>query len=105
MSCQLCKRGDKFIFLTVGRLVPVKNIGLQIRATTEVIKKYQNVEFWIVGDGSERKKLENEALKFGVKNNVKFWAGKIIRMNFILKLMHFCLHQTMKAEAWWQLKR
>ena len=48
----------KFIFLTVGRLVAVKNISLQIKSLAEVAKKYPNVELWIVGDGQERKKLE-----------------------------------------------
>ena len=47
---------NKFVFLTVGRLVAVKNISLQIRAMAEVVKKYPNVELWIVGDGLERKK-------------------------------------------------
>ncbi|MEK7130937.1 MAG: glycosyltransferase family 4 protein [Patescibacteria group bacterium] len=92
------QRGDKFIFLTVGRLVPVKNIGLQIRATTEVIKKYQNVEFWIVGDGSERKKLENEALKFGVKNNVKFLGWQNNPDEFYSQADAFLL--TSNDEGW-----
>jgi len=47
-----------FIFLTVGRLVPIKNIGLQIEAMAEIIKKYPQTELWIVGDGSEREKLK-----------------------------------------------
>src|SRR3989344_2775312 len=39
---------NKFIFLTVGRLVAVKNINLQIRAVAEVAKKYPNIELRIV---------------------------------------------------------
>lgn len=59
------REDGKLIFLTVGRLVPVKNIGLQIDAMREVVKKYPQVELWIVGDGSERKKYEpNEKIKF-----------------------------------------
>jgi len=49
---------NKFVFLTVGRLVKVKNIEMQIRAISEVVKKYSNIELWIVGDGPLRKKLE-----------------------------------------------
>jgi len=52
--------GGKFVFLTVGRLVKVKKIEMQIRAISEVVKKYSNIELWIVGDGPLRKKLEVE---------------------------------------------
>ena len=34
-------KSDKFVFLTVGRLVAVKNIGLQIKAMAEVVKIIQ----------------------------------------------------------------
>ena len=64
------KDGDKFIFLTVGRLVAVKNISLQIMAMAEVVKKYPDIELWIVGDGPERKKLE-----FKIKNLSDRQAG------------------------------
>ena len=66
---------DKFIFLTVGRLVEIKNISMQIKAIIETAK--ENVELWIVGDGEERKKLEaeakgNESIKFlGWQNNLE----------------------------------
>lgn len=70
---------SKFVFLTVSRLVLVKNISLQIKAMAEVVKNYANVDLWIAGDGPERKKLKNEALKSGVGNNVKFlgWQNNL----------------------------
>jgi len=49
---------NKFVFLTVGRLVPVKNIGLQIEAMAEILKKYPQTELWIVGKGSEFNNLK-----------------------------------------------
>jgi len=52
------KENNKFIFLTVGRLVPVKNIGLQIAAMREVVKRYPEAQLWIVGDGPEKKNYE-----------------------------------------------
>jgi glycosyltransferase involved in cell wall biosynthesis len=51
---------DSFVFLTVGRLVSIKNISLQIRALAEIIKQFPKVELWIIGDGIEEKKLEVE---------------------------------------------
>jgi len=61
----------KFIFLTVGRLVAVKNISLQIKSLAEVAKKYPNVELWIVGDGQERKKLELKIKNLKLQNYIK----------------------------------
>lgn len=48
---------ETFTFLTVGRLVPVKNIGLQIRAFTQIVKESPHTRLVIVGDGSERENL------------------------------------------------
>jgi len=66
------KKDKNFIFLTVGRLVPVKNIILQIEAMAEVVKKYPDAELWIVGDGAERKKLEDRSKKLELQKNIKF---------------------------------
>lgn len=52
---------DKFIFLSVGRLVEIKNISLQIKAFKELLKKNRNIELWIVGDGNCGEKLKGEA--------------------------------------------
>ena len=64
------ERGEKgakqpFTFLTVGRLAPVKNIALQIRAFARVIKESPQARLRIVGDGSLREslKLQVESLK------------------------------------------
>jgi glycosyltransferase involved in cell wall biosynthesis len=50
--------GDEFVFLTVGRLVPVKNINLQIEAMADIVKIYPATRLWIVGDGPEKENLK-----------------------------------------------
>ncbi len=67
---------DNFIFLTVGRLVPVKNISLQIEAMAEIIKKYPQAKLWIVGDGPELAKLKVKSEKLKVEDKVKFFGQK-----------------------------
>lgn len=76
---RITNRGEDFIFLTVGRLVSVKNIELQIKALAAVVKKFSKVKLWIVGDGIQRKKLEQlcqtlrvtrYAIFMGRQNNV-----------------------------------
>lgn len=68
------KDTKRFVFLTIGRLVLVKNIGLQIKALAEVIKKYPDVELWVAGEGKEKKKLELLTKKLGLEKRVKFWG-------------------------------
>lgn len=46
-----------FTFLTVGRLVPVKNIQMQIRAFARIANEFPEAQLQIVGDGPERENL------------------------------------------------
>ncbi len=64
----------RFIFLTVGRLVPVKNIQMQIEAIANLKDKFRNIKLWIVGDGPEMEKLKAQSKKLGLEKIVKFWA-------------------------------
>ena len=65
------KNNDNFIFLTVGRLVPVKNIEIQIDAVANLKDKFKNIELWIIGDGPERKDYELRIKKYGLEDRIK----------------------------------
>lgn len=68
------KRKDGvFIFLTVGRLVPIKNIALQIQAFKIVAKNNNRVKLWVVGSGPEDGKLRKLATDL-MPGMVKFWG-------------------------------
>lgn len=43
--------GPAFTFLAVSRLAPVKNIGMQIRAMSRLVREYPQARLTIVGDG------------------------------------------------------
>ncbi|MBP7005720.1 glycosyltransferase [Patescibacteria group bacterium] len=62
---------DPFVFVTVSRLVPVKNIAMQIHALAK-IKQAFDVKLVIVGDGPCRQELEALARERDVKKNVVF---------------------------------
>ncbi|MEO0119274.1 MAG: glycosyltransferase family 4 protein [candidate division WOR-3 bacterium] len=70
----------KFYFLTACRLVEVKNIPLQIKTISELVKKYPDIILIIVGDGPERKKLEKLVKKLNLLKNVKFegWQEDVV---------------------------
>jgi len=56
---------------TLGRLVPIKNQALMIRAVAE-LKKEMEVHLAIAGDGELRAELETLAHSLGVSNQVHF---------------------------------
>ena len=69
---RITRNDSKFIFLTVGRLVSVKNIKMQIKAIKNLELRITNYELWIVGDGENSQKLKIESEKIGIKDKVKF---------------------------------
>lgn len=57
---------------TVCRLVPVKNIGLLLKAVKKIKDDGVDTETWIVGDGYMMKELKSQAESLNIKDNVKF---------------------------------
>ncbi len=67
-------KGSNFVFSVVGRLQPVKNYGLFLRAAKEIIQKHDNVRFWVIGNGEEYGNLTSLADELGIKDSVRFWG-------------------------------
>ncbi len=67
------------IVSTVGRLVPIKDHDLFLRAARCVLDEMPDVVFLVVGDGPLRAKLEESARGRGMGKNVIFlgWRGDI----------------------------
>ena len=59
-------------FLTVSRLVSIKNIEMQLRAVQELVTDFPQVRLHIVGDGPERAYLESQTRTLGIENQVIF---------------------------------
>lgn len=70
------KKNGEFVFLSVSRLVKVKNIGMMIKAIASDKFKKANIKLKIVGEGSERKKLESISKKLGVEDRVEFMGRR-----------------------------
>jgi len=94
---------NNFIFLTVGRLVPVKNIGMQIAALKNTVETRHGasekiVKLWIIGDGSQRRNLELRVKKLGLENNIEFLGWQNNLNEFYQKADAFLL--TSNSEGW-----
>jgi len=65
---------DSFVFATVCRLAPEKDIATLVKAFARVHAVHEKAELWIIGDGAERDMLVQLSAELGIKNNVRFWG-------------------------------
>lgn len=70
-------------FVSIGRLIHWKGFHLGLKAFA--LANLESAEYWIIGDGSERKSLEGLAQRLGISNRVKFF-GNLAREQTLLKL-------------------
>jgi glycosyltransferase involved in cell wall biosynthesis len=70
-------------FVSLGRLLHWKGFDLGIEAFARA--NIPNSEFWLIGDGPERERLEQLAERCGVKDRVIFW-GRLSRSATLEKL-------------------
>ncbi len=70
----LCPSKDGLTLVYVGRLEPVKNHALLFDAFRIAQPSMPDMRLWMVGDGSQRKTLENLAAELGIAKHVTFWG-------------------------------
>ncbi len=68
---------DGFTLVFVGRLEPVKNHSLLLRAFAAAHASMPSLRLWMVGDGSERNRLETLAAELGICAWVTFWGQQL----------------------------
>jgi glycosyltransferase involved in cell wall biosynthesis len=88
-----------FRIVSIGRLLHWKGFELGVRAFARVAKELPNSEYWIVGDGPERTRLEQLARELGVDERIFFWGplARQITLDRLLDcdvLLHPSLHDS-----------
>jgi glycosyltransferase involved in cell wall biosynthesis len=66
-----------FTLVYVGRLAPVKNHDLLLNGLRTALLSMPGLRLWMVGDGSERKRLESLAAELGISAEVTFWGQQL----------------------------
>ena len=66
-----------FTLLYVGRLEAVKNLQFLLAAFRAAVAQVPELRLWIVGDGTERVRLEEVTDQFGIRSNVTFWGQQL----------------------------
>lgn len=65
-------RSKDIIVLSVSNLYESKGISLNIQAIGKISKKYHNLQYYVIGDGPERSKLERLTRKINLNDKILF---------------------------------
>ncbi|MCB9207951.1 MAG: glycosyltransferase family 4 protein [Ignavibacteriales bacterium] len=88
---------DKLIIASVGRLEKWKGQSVLIKAASMLLEKYKNIEFWLIGNGSEKNNLVQIVELNGIKQYVKF-LGEVNNVNEYLTKVDIFVHTSIEPE-------
>ncbi len=88
---------DSPVIGTVARLFPLKGYEYFIPTAAIIAKKYPNVKFLVVGNGSLKEKIEKQIVKLGIKDNFIF-VGLISPSEIYryISLMNVLVHLSLR---------
>lgn len=72
-----CPAKTGFTLLYVGRLEQVKNLPFLLNSFRAAVSVLPELQLWMVGDGTERKRLEEMCSALGLQRNVTFWGQQL----------------------------
>ncbi len=79
------RQSNPFRLLSIGNLWHVKGFELGLKAFAQFHSQFPESEYWIIGTGPDRPRLEKLAQKLGVIEKVTFW-GNVPRSQVVEKL-------------------
>ena len=65
---------DSFAIGVIGRLSIEKGVDRSIRMMAQLVKTHPHVELHLIGDGPQRKELEQLAIRLGVASSIRWWG-------------------------------
>jgi len=99
----ICPReGSPFRIFSIGNLLHLKGFELGLGAFAELQRQFPASEYWLIGDGPERKRLDLLATQLGVRNKVRFY-GALSRTQVLEQLAEcdVLLHPSLHDSAGW----
>ena len=96
------RRSAPFRVLSIGRLIHLKGFEFGLRAFAQFQRECPASEYWLIGDGPERRRLERLARKLGVAWKVTFWGSQ--PRSVVLEKLAACdtlLHPSLHDSGGW----
>jgi glycosyltransferase involved in cell wall biosynthesis len=99
LSQASARNGGPFRVVSVGNLLALKGYHLGLAAFARFERVWPGSEYWLIGDGTERHRLEHLARALGVAEKVRFF-GALPRSRVLDLLascnvmLHPCLHES-----------
>jgi glycosyltransferase involved in cell wall biosynthesis len=92
----LYEKGNELIVGFVGRLdMYTKGLDLLLNAFEDFSKKHINSKLWIIGDGSDRKKFEQEVKRKNLSHKVVLFGGVFGKeKDMLISKMHVFAHPS-----------
>ncbi|MCA6073421.1 glycosyltransferase family 4 protein [Fulvivirga sedimenti] len=72
----LQRNDENTIFINIGGLVPEKNHLYLIDVFNAIRSDYPNARLWLVGDGKQRKAIEEHIAALSLEQYVKLWGNR-----------------------------
>jgi glycosyltransferase involved in cell wall biosynthesis len=96
------RRDGPFRLISLGRLIHWKGFQLGLNAFAQFHRQFPASDYWLIGDGPERKRLERLAEKLGVADSVRFW-GTMPRAQVLQKLLEcdVLVHPSLHDSGGW----
>jgi glycosyltransferase involved in cell wall biosynthesis len=97
----VCQSGP-FRILSLGRLIHWKGFELSIRAFARFVGNFPDSEYWVVGDGPQRKELARLISELGIDGRVRL-LGSMPRAEALEKLRecHVLAHPSLHDSGGW----
>jgi glycosyltransferase involved in cell wall biosynthesis len=94
--------GNPFRLLSLGRLLHWKGFHLGLEAFARFVQEFPQSEYWLIGDGPERKNLEHLAQRLGIADKARFF-GTLPREEVLRKLaeVDVLIHPSLHDSGGW----
>lgn len=99
LGCLPAPQADRFRLVSLGRLIHWKGPEYALRAFAQFHRQFPAGEYWLIGEGPERPRLERLARELGVESSAIF-LGQLKRAEVLEKLaassalVHPSLHDS-----------
>ncbi len=92
------KKRKTIRLVSVSRLVEKKGLNFALEAIAEIVKKYKNIHFTIVGNGHWQRRLEKMTKNLGIASKVTFFGwGTQDQVAHILNKSHIFLSPSVQS--------